>query len=423
MQGKVVRDQRMSDRGREISAWTPEIDDPGASDSDAWGDFVGYQSREQTVAGVLPPIRRRLRDEGSGPASFAVDLCIEPGPTLREPATERGEGFEVVALNGPVVRLVAEQAAPERVPRIETFHPLPVMTREQALERQLNRDVAREWGKAKDAAPRWMVWAAAGVVLFLLLAVVILPLVQPEETTRKRVVLTADRPDALPDDSAAQIELLKRQDEAVGLFRRFASATTTDDLLATVRNRDTVAPLVKQWPTAVKVPSSWRPSQPTVWETLSDRGRVSGILTVILPDFRPFMAFLTMEHGVLLIDWKATVGYGTADYAQLSRGEGDASEIRGSLKPADFYSSALPESDYRNYVLISPNGEESIWVYVPRVSEVADQLSRSFAGGEIVAPDTQPQRFTVKLARPVSADVARNQWMLKEVLHKEWIRP
>ncbi len=412
------------------SAWMNEIviQNPEVSIADEWGDFHGWKGCDAAGAGVLPPVRRKTRLAGGEPeeplsASFPVALKIEPTWRKSSSGSTVESKLEVVHFNPTVIKLEVDESLPAKVPRVETFHPLPVITRGEMLERRLDREVSGEWGRNTGIAMKWMVAAAVGVVAVVVLAMVLLPLVQPTETVRKRVVYTTVNETPLPEDRAGQMDMLRREEEAIGLFRRFASATTHDDLLSTVRHREETAVWVKRRPPAPWLPSRWQPAQPCGWVCYIESGRVCGILSGVLPDFSPFTAFMTMEHGVMLLDWKATTGFCSADFAQLEQGIGDACEIRGYLKPSNFYTAAFPEQNYRSYVLLAPDRERSVWVYTDRSGMAESLLSASFVGGEIVAPDSQPRRFTVALSRPATENAAPNQWLLKEVLHKQWIRP
>jgi hypothetical protein len=412
------------------SAWMNDItiENPHVSIGDEWGDFRGWNGRDSTGAGVLPPIKRKFRqDEESGKSrqggGLTVEIQIDPKLRKQRTDVDSGGGLEVVYFNQEVIKLEVDDDAPAKVERIETFRPLPILSRSQIMERQLDREVAQDWGKAKGLPAKWMFGAAIGVVGTVILAMVLLPFVQPSEVERHHVVYTAVNEAPLAEDSLGQIEMLRRADEATGLFRRFAGAVTSDDLLATVRKQEEVLPLIKRTPLRPMVPARWKPPQECEWESYSEQGRICGILRGVLPDFSPFTAFMTMEHGVLLVDWKATTGYGTAEFTELEQGHGNASEIRGFLKPGEFYTAAFPEQEFRSYVLLSADREHSVWAYTRRDGVQEVKLSASFAGGEIVAPDAEAQRFTVALARPDRENAAPNQWIIKEVLHKQWIRP
>ena len=411
------------------ATWINEItiENPDVPKADDWADFREWTGRDHAGNGVLPPIRRNTRQEEDSQDRRSAGITVERNiePTLRTIRDLGGSGgrLEVVHFNQPIIKLEVDEPAPEKVPRIEKFHPLPILTRNEKIDRQVQREVTAEWGKAKKHQVKWMVGAAAGVVSIVILSMILLPLLQPTETARTHIVYTTENEQALPEDTEAQIDMLRRQDEAVRVFRRFASAATHADLLMTVRLRDEVSPLVKLGPVRALVPPRWAPSQDCEWQSYGEQGRVCGILTGVLPDFSQFTAFMTLEHDVLLVDWKATTGYGSASFEELAQGRGDSSEIRGFLKPTDFYTAAFPEQEFRSYVLLAPDREHSVWVYTRRDGPAEAKLSTSFAGGEIVAPDTDPQRFTVALFRPRDREIAANQWIVKEVLHKQWIRP
>jgi hypothetical protein len=124
----------------------------------------------------------------------------------------------------------------------------------------------------------------------------------------------------------------------------------------------------------------------------------------------------------LKMDWKATTAHGTADFTTMAEGRGDASEIRGWIKPADFYTLAFPENEFRSYQLLSADQRQFLWVYA-RLDDPAQRvLDDEFMGGGILQGRAEPQKMTLSLGRG-SADALPNQWAVMELLHKEWIAP
>jgi hypothetical protein len=122
------------------------------------------------------------------------------------------------------------------------------------------------------------------------------------------------------------------------------------------------------------------------------------------------------------LDWKASTGYGSADFAALAAGTGSASEIRGWLKQTDYYTSVFPEAEFQSYRFSSPDQNTSIWAYSRRDSDSHREIDMHFKGGNIIAGSDEAKKFTLRLERG-SEGAAPNQWAVAELLHKEWIEP
>ena len=172
----------------------------------------------------------------------------------------------------------------------------------------------------------------------------------------------------------------------------------------------------------LKLPSSWTPDADSSWNVQELAGRPYGVLEGFLPDHQKFAAYFTWQGGRLLLDWKATVGFGTASFEQLAEGKGDAAEIRGEISAAEYYSAAWPEADYRSYRLTSPDRETSIWCYVRRGEAAEGAIAPLFNQGEIIGESNSSRKITLRLVRG-SPESLPNQWLIGEMLHLDWATP
>jgi len=221
-------------------------------------------------------------------------------------------------------------------------------------------------------------------------------------------------------DGPAQIsKMLRRQGDAERVFAEVATATTLEKLLPLLRDPEAVRPLIER---AGKMGSGQSQRQGGGWAAKERDGLVYGVLEGTLEDFSEFKAYFVEEDGQLRMDWKASRAYGSASFSDLQQGRGDASEIRGWLARMDYYSIAFPEHRYQSYRLVSPDELETLWVYAERGSDVNDALNRHFKGGQILQGNPDDGKMTVRLAR-APQEAMPNQWLLVELLHKEWIAP
>lgn len=122
------------------------------------------------------------------------------------------------------------------------------------------------------------------------------------------------------------------------------------------------------------------------------------------------------------MDWKATTGYGTAPFEKLTLGEGDASEIRGWLLTASFYTAVFPEADFVSFQLLSPDRREPLWCYARRGTLESQSLTTLFPHGEIIEERNTSQKVTLMLERGDGQGLP-NQWLVGKLLHKQWISP
>jgi glutamate/tyrosine decarboxylase-like PLP-dependent enzyme len=151
-------------------------------------------------------------------------------------------------------------------------------------------------------------------------------------------------------------------------------------------------------------------------------GQACGLLQGEFPDHSQFSAYFTQTGNHPKLDWKATTAYGTASFKELVQNQGDASEIRGEISKAEFYNAAWPETDYRCYRLISPDGETVIWGYTRRGEATEHAIASLLDKGEIVKEAQNSHKITLRLERGPTAAQA-NQWLIGEMLHIDWVTP
>ena len=90
--------------------------------------------------------------------------------------------------------------------------------------------------------------------------------------------------------------------------------------------------------------------------------------------------------------------------------------------PADFYSLALPEKEFKCYRITSPDTRTAIWAYARNESTAADQAGALFAKGNLPRKIQPEYRVTLVLRKPPSGSLP-NQWLIAELAHLEWVRP
>lgn len=415
-----------------VSLMNPSLADPNnhvpdVSPDDAWGDVEGCltgpivvdevveQAPTTLPAAVLPPKRPKetAAQGGSGDEGLRIDSNIQ-----RRLPDEPEVRLEVQEIDGSVVRLDPEEPAAPRMPRQLTFHEKPPENPE-AKERQ---GEGREWGRASRFSIRWIAAISVTVAGVVIASLVMLPKInQANAERRDEMELVVETDDNVEEIVAIQ-DMLARQPEATQMFRKFATARLVDDVLPLLRDIQSVEPLVrgKEW--APIAPANWDPSSGLNWFVFDQKGQAFGILEGLLPDFSSFSAYLALKDGQLHLDWKATTGYSTAGFDEMTKGSGDTSEVRALASPSGFYTDVFPEQEYQSFQLYSPDGEQAIWAYTKRGSQVDADLGRVLSKGAIIDEAQEKKKVTLKLARPPGGGLP-NQWLVEEMLHKDWITP
>ena len=391
----------------------PNTHVPDIAPADVWDDAEHTSQERSTLGTTLPPIRVRPetpngRDEG-----------LRIGPISQQPQPSTPElRLEVQEINGTVIRLDPETSDVVKVPRHVKFHERPAVEEEDPHRRGEGKD----WGNPRKYPLPWVIGTSLGVSTLIILAMLALPRVNKSNAATTRPDQTGvvlDTADEVKDSDDLN-RMFSLQPEAERMFRAFARATIVDDMLVLVRDQKTVEPLIRSKPIAPPAPRSWDIAGKTTWNVSETAGLVIGILEGPLPDQAKFRAYFTFAENRLVLDWKATTGYGTATFDELERTQGDISEIRGTILPSGLYTMTFPETEFQNYQLVSPDNQTAIWCYCRRGELPDTEIGRLIMGGEIVKTTPEPQRVTLRLEKAPAGSLP-NQWLIKEVLHKDWI--
>ncbi len=387
---------------------------PDVSPEDVWGDAACLVSEGQGPAVILPP-KRVKEDKLDGFDSATND---DGGLRIgtRTPAHSTAKTFtklEVQEIRSDVVRLLPEE------PEAGRARPQPVLQERQASADDLGE--AREWGSSKKQSIFWMLGAGVVVAALIIVAIMALPFINKPNAARPH----SGQPEWVVEtmaDGQALSDMLARQAEAVSVFRKYAHASSAEEVLPLVREPEAVADLIRAKHRPPNDPADQRPPRIRTWGARENQSLTYGILTGTLPDYSEFETYFTVADGRLVMDWKASIAHGTADFSELAQNRGNPAEIRGWIEPMDFYNQVYPEESFQSYQLRSPDREKIIWVYARRGSDTHARLKALLKGGYILEGRKDPGKVTVRLA-PGPAYSLPNQWALVELLHKEWITP
>ncbi|MEO7101420.1 MAG: hypothetical protein ABI162_18865 [Luteolibacter sp.] len=389
---------------------------PEVSPNDGWDDADGFGANGNATPVVLPPRRTVAERAAADPSeNLTVGFRIEPNVARRETGDDVSR-LEVQEISGSVLRLEQTEPAPPKVVRSVVFH--------ERLPEEKRPSEGRDWGSAQKFSLRWILGTSVGVTALIILPLVLLPMINKSNAARTP---SPDRVTKVIEEEKIEgmdaVNLLQsKQPEAEQIFSAYVKAQVSGEVLALLANADSVSENVRKNWHPQGVSNSWTPGKETTWQINKVNKHLYGILAGTLPDFSNFSAYFLNKDNHLLLDWKATSVFGTATFEELSKGQGDASEIRGLIQPSNFYTTTWPETEYNSFQFIGPAGVTSIWCYTKRNDPSDAALAEVFQAGEILNEAKSSQRVTLRLEHGAPGALP-NQWLIGEMLHIEWITP
>lgn len=321
------------------------------------------------------------------------------------------------------------EADPERIPRM--YPKASGDQEERAIQKaarrrkRFSRGERSDWGeKGVGGSLRWMLYTGVGVVALVVAAVILSDPAGRNQSGNKSMFsqLAPEESDTVSSeaDSAMMALLTAAQEDAKRIFAQYATAKSTGDFVGMIHRADQLAPLLEEQWVPLGVKSDWRPGEESFWSLVEDEDSRHGILTGTLPDFTTYRAFFRWYEGELKLDWKATVGYCSTDFSELKKGQGDASEVRVMLSPADFHTFPLAEGEFRSFRLTSPDGRENIWGYTKVGGEIDTKLAALFNPSQITGEARVDAAVIVGLARGPEESLP-TQWMITSLSRLNWL--
>ncbi len=309
---------------------------------------------------------------------------------------------------------------PPKVTLQVTFRERP--TREKD---QLNSSgESSTWGAASKLPKLWIFGSGVVVVVIVILSMILRPVINSLNATKASKHETVAKPfmEETIDSFDTLDPMLNKQREALQIFRAYVTATQVEQVIPLIRNgKELEHTLRAHWhPTGIS--KRWTPTSPISWSLKKFADHPCALLEGIMPDQSRFIAYFTNDDNRLLLDWKATSGFGTATFAELDKNAGDPTEIRGEISLAAFYTASWPEADYQSYRLTSPDGQDILWCYSRRGEPPHEALAPFFRKDLIIMQNISSWRITLRLVRGPT-DSLPNQWLIGEMLHIDWVTP
>lgn len=282
-------------------------------------------------------------------------------------------------------------------------------------------------GKKTPRSLRWVFYVGAGVISLLMLAIVLNQRSNAKKSTGEQSVYSKISLEDVTDEYESGGEktliikkLYNAEDEAKKIIADYARSRTTGDFIGRVYRAEQNAKLIATSWTPLVLGKDWYPSAESIWSVLEEDGKVYATLIYSLPDFSTNTAHFRYEGSTLKLDWKATVGYCSANFSELQKGQGDASEIRAVLSPADFHTFALSDGEFRSFRLSSLDREKVIWVYTKIGGELEARLMSYFIPGSI-SGEKFLEIFVVLSLERGSKDTLPNQWVISSISKLGWM--
>lgn len=398
-----------------MSDHTPDAE--GVFPEDIWGDPEALEADLQGT--ILPP--KRVREENHAPGADQGGMGLRIGGWLAEyAASTEPPSFEVQEISGTVVRLDPETAAEPWAERQINFQQRPA----GAEPRRGAAGETREWGRSRKQPVIWMVASGGAVLAMVILALVMLPSIDKSISASPRpgdIELVLEQ-DGMNAEALAIKSMLDHQKEAEEIFRALVTAPSVPDILPSLRDVDEIAGLIQADPHLIGSFINQAPPKTEHWTARHSDGLTYGLLKGTLPDYSGFEAYFVLQDDKLVLDWKASSAFGTANFGELAQKRGNPSEIRSWVSNAGFYTLAFPEDEFQCHQLLSPDKKQSVWAYSRRGSDVESLINTRLKSGYTLQNETESMKATFRLeAGP--AEALPNQWLIGELLHKDWIAP
>ena len=398
---------------------------PPVAAADMWNDVDELPSLTHEPVGVILPNKR----ERAVPAPSHTGSIDAPPPGLRinvisaarqSTTTAAVSAAPAVTINeygGEIVRLEQAQTkglfqATKAIPA----QPLVAVPNTRDLQGE-----GHDWGRTSPNPLRWLILAGAGVGGVLVAALATQELLL---TPKPRAQITC--PELVETPPIAQIHGFELdgpcEENARALLATYAKTTSPDAVLPLIRDAPRLTSRLTQDWQPWQVPADWSPNRNATWRVSADGGKSHGCLSGRRPDYTSYQVFFVLEGEALRIDWEATEGLGDSNFSMLTRGRGAGGVIRSYVTPENFYSLVFPETQFRSYKLMAADHEQVVWGYVKLGDSAAAALFKVFESAENDGISATEQAVTLRLTTP-PAGAQKNQWLIGEMLHIDWVSP
>lgn len=150
-----------------------------------------------------------------------------------------------------------------------------------------------------------------------------------------------------------------------------------------------------------------------LWNQSMSRGRDWASFRVETGDYERKTVFLVKDGG-WKVDWESWTGWSPVSWETLKEERPtEPVRVRALVRPVEYYNFGFSsETEWAACMLVAPDGESSIYGYVPRTSDRASRLT--FLDG------TTERRLILDIRYPENAP-AGNQVIIDAVIGEDWL--
>lgn len=206
----------------------------------------------------------------------------------------------------------------------------------------------------------------------------------------------------------SDIEFLAAAEPLAG---KFLAAGRVDDLLPLVRKPQTAGPRMRSMYPDGKIEAPGMNAFDTNREVVRQGHAMTVNVRTDNLDVKPLAFFVTPEG--LKIDWESWIGWSEMPWDEFANTKPvPARMFRVWLSSVDYYNFDFSDDrKWQSYLLVSADGNHTLYGYVERGSELDSRLKPS--------PDVKQAALTVMLSFPENA-TSRNQVLIGSLLAEGW---
>jgi hypothetical protein len=219
---------------------------------------------------------------------------------------------------------------------------------------------------------------------------------------------------ALPptEDRRSDASILVEAESLVGVF---LNAKTINELLPVVRDPDRAkVRMQREYPDG-------RIDPPGMAKFNPEKGLVRGdsflSVTVRTRDFEVRHLNLVETPLGLRVDWESWVGWTEMSWPDfLETKPTTPKTFRVVVRKVDYYNFGFSDDlHWRSFLLESRKGEETMYGYVERGSELEGRI--------LIDPELKKAMLILKVRFPAGAPASSKQVLIDEVVHGSWVEP
>ncbi len=245
--------------------------------------------------------------------------------------------------------------------------------------------------------------------------------VPPEQNVQPIVVDTAD--DDLQMWYNERISDLYK--DAAQLIETFIATDSDAERALLLRTPESSLPLINQWPSIVDPLPNTKDSDKWAFTILEIDDFHYLVFTGKRVDFSEFRYYFVRDGDELKLDWQATAAYSQRRISShIERPFESQTLVRGVLsKPQIYLGPYSDDKKWSSFEIADPLGGESLWAYVPKSSELEEELLGWMDYGRFIVELNENVRGTFILKSSEAPDAHPKQVEIVKAIHKGWLTP